>query len=248
MPSSGSPSADPFFPPTAWTLLLAATDPAAPETQAAREELCRAYWQPVARYLSALGLSPQDAEDGAQEMMATLFGKDGLHVIDRQRGRLRHYLKSCARHYMLNLRRDAAAEKRGGGAPVLALDEVTAEDQAAREATSDSVFDKAWAHALCDRAMRALEDSYARRGKADLLAALKPALVSDEGVQRYAEIGSLFRVTEAQIRIEVHRMRRRLGELLRAEVAATLTANASSAEIAEETRYLVRTLAYESRE
>ena len=53
---------DRHFPPTAWTALLAARDPAAPETAAARDELCRAYWRPVAAFLGALGVSEPDAQ------------------------------------------------------------------------------------------------------------------------------------------------------------------------------------------
>lgn len=226
-------------------MLLAARDPCAPETDAAREELCRAYWRPVAGYLRSLGLGAQDAEDGAQEIMAQLFSRDGLRVLDRQRGRLRHYLKSSARHFLYNLQRDAAARKRGGGEATLPLDEVPESAMLARDAVPDSVFDKEWALTLCDRAMRSLEESYARRNKAGLLAELKPALVSGDGLQPYAAIGSMFGVDEAQIRIEVHRMRRRLGEFLRAEVAGTLGPDATPAEIEEETRYLVRTLAHE---
>ncbi len=235
------------FPPTAWTVLLAARDPAAPETIAAREELCRAYWRPVVNYLRALGLNIPDAEDGAQEIMSQLLGRDGLRQFDRARGRLRHYLKSSARHHCYNLRRDAQAQKRGGGAATLPLDEVPESAQGFHEAESESVFDREWALTLCGRAMKHLEDSYARRNKSALLSQLKPVLISNDGVQPYAEIGSMFGVSEAQIRIEVHRMRKRLAEFLRAEAAGTLGPEATPQEIEEETRYLVRTLAHESR-
>jgi RNA polymerase sigma-70 factor (ECF subfamily) len=227
-------------------MVLAARDPAAPETVAAREELCRAYWQPVVRYLRALGMSTPDSEDGAQEIMAQLFSRDGVRMLDRQRGRLRHYLKSSARHFYLNTRRDAVAKKRGGG-EVLALEEVPESAQVRQEPEDESAFDKDWAHTLCARAMRSLEESYTRRNKAELFAALKPGLVLNVEVQPYAAIGALYGVTDAQIRIEVHRMRKRLADFLRAEVAGTLGPEAAPKEIEEETRYLVRTLAHERR-
>ncbi|MGV3662802.1 MAG: RNA polymerase sigma factor [Prosthecobacter sp.] len=233
------------FPPTAWTVLLAARDHTAPETQAAREELCRAYWRPLARFMTALGMSETDAQDGAQEVLTQLFARDSLMHLDRERGRMRHYLKAAARHYLFNHRRHASTQKRGGGEAPLSLDELHETQHSAQHAAPDSAFDHAWAVALCDRAMTALEASYTRRRKGELFAALKPTLLFTDEVQRHTELGSLFGVTEAQIRLEVHRLRRRLAGLLRSEVAATLGPQATAAEIEEETRYLVQTLAHE---
>lgn len=247
MPGSPSDASDRVFPPTAWTIVLVARDSAAPETLAAREELCRTYWRPVASYLCALGMTVPNAEDGAQEVMVNLFSKDGLRQFDRERGRLRHYLKSAARHFLFNQHRAATAQKRGGGNTALPLDELPDSSDTACSPEPDSAFDKEWAITLCNRAMRSLDESYARRNKAELLAALKPGLIFNDGLQPFAQIGLSFGVTEAQIRIEIHRMRRRLAEFLRAEVAGTLGPDATSSEIDEETRYLVKTLAYEFR-
>jgi hypothetical protein len=47
--------------------------------------------------------------------------------------------------------------------------------------------------------------------------------------------------------IEVHRLRRRMAERLRTEVAGTLDPGATSAEIDAEMRYLVQALAHERR-
>ena len=71
------------------------------------------------------------------------------------------------------------------------------------------------------------------------------ALTLGEEVKPYAEIGSLFGVTEQQIRIEVFRLRRRLAEFLRAEVAATMQSGQGAAAVEDETRHLIRALAYE---
>ena len=240
-----SSSADRVFPRTAWTLLLAANDPSAPETAAAREELCRTYWRPVATFLRALGMSAEDAQDGAQEVLAQMFARDGSLALDRDHGRMRHYLKAAARHYRFNHHRNATTQSRGGGVPAQSLDEITEQQHHSQQAASDSAFDHAWAVTLCDRAMRELEASYSRRRKGELFAALKPTLLLSDEMQPYARIGSLFGVTEAQIRIEVHRLRRRLAGQLRAEVATTLGPQVSAAEIEDEVRYLITTLAHE---
>jgi hypothetical protein len=64
-------------------------------------------------------------------------------------------------------------------------------------------------------------------------------------MQPYTQIGSQFGVGEQSIRIEIHRLRRRMAERLRAEVAGTLDPAATSAEIEAELRYLVQALAHE---
>lgn len=231
------------FPATAWTVLLQAQDPAAPASREATEALCRAYWRPVFHYLRALGLDEGAAEDLAQTVLADFCA--GLDRIDRAHGRLRHFLRAAARHALYNHRRDAAAAKRGNGATPLTLDDVVEAAQPSAEAVANAAFDQPWAWTLFDRALAGLAESYARRGKEELFEALKSALISDDGLQPYAEIGSAFGVGESQIKNEVHRLRRRFAERLRAEVAATLASHTSPAEIEDETRYLVQTLAHE---
>lgn len=233
------------FPPTLWTVLLTARDPAAPEAAAARDALCRAYWRPVHAWLRVLGVDPQEAEDLTQRLLAD-FCRTGLTSIDPSKGRLRHFFKAAARHLLYSWRRDAAAQKRGGGLTTLALDELPDTALPGDEAPADAVFDRQWAWTLFDRAMQPLEESYAHRGKADLLAALRPALISADDVQPFAEIGSQFGVKESQIRLELHRLRRRLAERLHREVAATLPPHATEAETTDETRYLLTVLAHES--
>jgi len=236
---------DRAFPPTAWTVLLTARDAGAPAVEAARETLCRAYWRPVADYMQALGLSREQAEDGAQEMIAGLCRDGALAQIDPAKGRLRHFLKASARHLVFNFRRSESTHKRGNGAAPLSLDELPEAALPASGGQTDAVFDQRWAWALFEQAMSALEESYAQRGKGALLAALKPALISADGLQPYDAIGSSLGVGESQIKLEVHRLRRRFAERLRTAVAATLGPDAAAAEIDEEARYLVQTLAYE---
>jgi RNA polymerase sigma-70 factor (ECF subfamily) len=58
LPSSvGQPS----FPNTRWSVVLAATRRASPESASALETLCRAYWYPLYAYVRRAGQSPHDA-------------------------------------------------------------------------------------------------------------------------------------------------------------------------------------------
>jgi RNA polymerase sigma-70 factor (ECF subfamily) len=241
MPDS-APIADRSFPPTAWTVLLSARDPEA--AGAAREEVCRAYWQPVCAYLRSLGLDHAQAQDVTQTVLASFCHDGWIERVDRAKGRLRHFFKAAARHAVANHFRDAKRRKRGNGAVALSVDDMTDAELPRAEAPDDAEFDRHWAWTIFERAISALAESYAARGKAELFAALKPALISEDALQPYAQIGSEFGVGEQQIRIEVHRLRRRMAERLRAEVTATLGPAATPAEIDTELRYLVEVLCH----
>lgn len=232
------------FPPTMWTVLLSARDPAAPEAAEARNALCRAYWRPVHAWLCALGVKPDEAEDLTQRLLSE-FCRGDIGRVDPAKGRLRHFFKAAARHLLYSWRRENAALKRGGGAVSMSLDELPDGAGPADEAPAEAVFDRQWAWTIFQRVMQTLEESYALRGKGDLLAALRPALVSADAVQPFAEIGSQFGVKESHIRIELHRLRRRVAEQLHREVAATLGPGTTPEEVTEETRYLLTVLAHE---
>ena len=236
---------DRSFPPTAWTMLLAARDPSSSAAREAREEVCKAYWHPVCSYLKSLGIDAGYAEDLTQSILANFCTDGWIESVDRAQGRLRHFFKAAARNALANHFRDQSRQKRGGGVTTLSADELTDNLAPTADGASDEVFDQHWAWTLFQRALSALAESYAGRGKADLFAALKPALISPDEMQPSAQIGSQFGVGEQQIRIEVHRLRRRMAERLRAEVAATLGPAATSAEIDVELRYLVQSLAHE---
>ena len=235
------------FPPTAWTRVLTAQDAQAPEARLAREELCRAYWPPVYSYFRALGCGREDALDLTQELLAEFCdGGGGLDRVAREIGSLRSYLKTTARHLLVNLHRDASAKKRGGGAFLLALDKLDDSAVPAEPAMADAYYDRRWAWTIFSRSMDRLAESYTARGKGPLFEALKAGLISQDALKPYAEIGAEFGVGEAHIKLEVHRARKRLGETLRQEVAATLDPECAPVAIESELRYLLRVLAHGS--
>jgi RNA polymerase sigma-70 factor (ECF subfamily) len=68
--------------------------------------------------------------------------------------------------------------------------------------------------------------------------ALRPFLSSGQDVG-YAEVGRTLGIGETAVRVAVHRMRRRFGELMREEIAETVS---SAAEVDDELRELQRIL------
>ncbi len=234
------------FPATAWTRVLRAQDMQAPEARQAREEVCQTYWPPVYSYFRALGCGREDALDLTQELLADFCEGSGLVRVDREVASLRSYLRAAVRHRLINFRRDASAQKRGGGSFTLSLDEIEERAVPADPAMADAFYDRRWAWTIFSRAMDQLAESYASRGKGPLFAELKGGLISPEALKPYAEIGAMFSVGEAQIKLEVHRARKRLADTLRQEVSATLEPACPTASVETELRYLLHVLAHGS--
>jgi len=213
----------------------------------AREEVCRTYWPPVYSYFRALGCDRDDALDLTQELLAEFCdGGGGLERVARDIGSLRSYLKTTARHLLVNLRRDGSAKKRGGGAFHLPLDELDDSAVPSDPEMADAFYDRRWAWTIFRRSMDQLAAAYTSRGKGPLFDVLKAGLIAPDALKPYAEIGAEFGVGEAHIKLEVHRARKRLGESLRHEVAATLEPDCDPAAVETELRYLLRVLAHGS--
>ena len=64
-------------------------------------------------------------------------------------------------------------------------------------------------------------------------------LIGESSSKTYAEVANDLDMTEGAVKVAVHRMRRRFGLLLRAEIARTVS---SDEEIEAEIRYLISAL------
>jgi RNA polymerase sigma factor (sigma-70 family) len=238
MPSDPAASSRVPFPDTAWTHVLAGRCGSEGQTVRALEELCRQYWPAIYSYLRALGLTKEEAEDVTQEFTAEFILGEPLHRADPARGSLRAYMKQSIRNYLANRARSIGRLKRGGNVVHVAVE--TAADTASA-APPDEAYDREWALTVMERAMTSLRESYAARGKSALFDLLKTGLAGG-ALQPYAAIGLSAGVSEAQIRLEVHRARRRLADALRREVAATV---AAETDVDAELRYLLAVLSHE---
>jgi RNA polymerase sigma-70 factor (ECF subfamily) len=81
-----------------------------------------------------------------------------------------------------------------------------------------------------------LRQEFEAAGKVTLFDALKGCLTGEMSVRPYAEIGQQHGLSEGAIKIAVHRMRQRYGDLLRLEVAGTV---ATQSDVEEELRHLL---------
>jgi DNA-directed RNA polymerase specialized sigma24 family protein len=224
------------FPATMWSCVQRTRDEASAVT--ALDQLCKIYWKPVVSYVRALGCHADEAEDVAQDFFATFLRREGFQRADQQRGTLRSYLKTALRYQVMHWRRHGAAQRRTSGVPPIELDAEDAPELPANDAAA-GMYDTEWAVTVMERALAALKLSYEKRGKSDLFLKIKPTLMSadhGDGVALANSVG----IQRGTFAVEQHRARRRLAELLRAEVAQTTS---DPTEIEAELLHLLRVLA-----
>jgi RNA polymerase sigma-70 factor (ECF subfamily) len=228
------------FAPTRWTLVLEARGDS-PAAQAALGELCGSYYQPVFRFLQREGRTEDAARELTQEFFARLLARDGFATADPARGRFRSFVLGALRHFFGDQRDRDNAAKRGGGAvhePLSAPTDTSTGRELAAAAPDDTWFDRQWALAIMDTALRALAAEHAAAGKADQFEHLKPWLMGAAAAQ--ADVAARLGWSEGALKVAVHRLRKRFRELVRAEVAQTVPA---FADVDAELRYLVEVLA-----
>lgn len=228
------------FTTTHWSLILAAGETSSPRSVAALEDLCRTYWYPLYAYVRRKGHSPEDAEDLVQDFFARLLEKRYLANADRGRGKFRSFLLTSLQHFLVNEWKKLQANKRGGGAWCVSWDEEQTESrylaEHAEAYTPEKLFEKRWAMALLDQVLLRLKAEYAEAGKETQFERLKAVLWGEKTDLPYAELGAQLGLSEAALKVAVHRMRQRYRNLLREEVARTV---GSPTEVDNELRHLI---------
>jgi DNA-directed RNA polymerase specialized sigma24 family protein len=227
------------FQTTNWGVVVQAGRAGSPESQAALEWLSQAYWYPLYAYVRRQGRNVEEAQDLTQEFFHHLLASEFLQRAQQNRGRFRTFLLSSLKNFLVNEWVKANREKRGSGQHVLSLDEELAESRLAAEPATaqppDALYDRGWAGILMERAMMALRSEFANTGKLDTFERLKVYVWGEKSGLPYATMAGQLDMTEGAVKVTVHRLRQRYGELLRAEVAQTV---ATPVEVEEELRYL----------
>ena len=234
-----APLSDQRFATTHWSVVLAAQGPGSPYATEALERLCRTYWYPLYAYVRRRGHPVEEAQDLTQEFFARLIEKHWLAEADRGKGRFRTFLLVALKRFLANEWDRQHAQKRGGFATVVPIDQEFAESCLAADSSPnvqpDLLFDRNWATTLLTRTMTQLQEEYVASGRAQLFEYLQSCLAREESALPYAEIAARLKLTEAAVKMAVHRLRARYREILRAEIAHTVS---SPEEVEEEIRHL----------
>jgi len=243
--SAGDGQADSVFATTRWTLVLRAQGSESPAAREALADLCAAYWTPVFRFLRRDGHDEESARELTQEFFARLLARGSIGGADPARGRFRSFLLGAVKHFLADRRDRERALKRGAGrAPVPlstgtdTVSELPVPDPASP--SPDAAFDRDWAFAVVERALAALADEMAAAGRTELFGVLKPWLVGEVPSLSQAEAARALGLSEGAVKVAIHRLRKRFRELVKNEIAQTLS---SAEDVQGELRYLVDVLA-----
>ena len=219
------PDRETLFVTTRWTMVLQAGREGSPQSGQALEELCRTYWFPLYAFVRRRGYGKEDAEDLVQGFFLRLLDKNYLQSVSSDQGKFRAFLLACLKHFLANEWDRAGRQKRGGGVAPLSLNWADAHSRyelgPADGLTPDRLYDRAWAILLLERVLAQLRVENA--GDLRLFDALKPFLTMGKSAIPYAQAAAAVGLSESAARVAVHRLRRRYRELLRREVAETLS-------------------------
>jgi RNA polymerase sigma-70 factor (ECF subfamily) len=189
---------------TVWTEL---TEAGNRKTQAGEAFVSR-YRPPLLAFLVRRGLSADDAEDVAQEVFLRLFDSDLLLEADRTKGRFRSYLLGVTNNVVRERQRRERALKRGGGAAHVSLQDL-GHDLADQSGAVD--FEGCWISHLVTRALEEVGKEHPRQHELLVLASSGDVSPKDMAERLGRKPG--------QVRVDLHRARKRLAKHIRTEVA-----------------------------
>lgn len=203
------------------------------------ERLCLSYWYPLYVFVRRKGNSHEDASDLTQAFFAKFLEKRYLKSVDASLGKFRTFLLTSMTHFLTNEWDKTQAQRRGGGARVLSLDEAAADRRYQSEqvdhTTPETLFERRWAQAV----MSVVLDRLAVETEEKRFEILKGFLLEEKGAVSYDEAAAQLGLSVSAITSAIHRMRARFRALLFEEVANTVD---KPEEVEQELRHLLGAL------
>jgi RNA polymerase sigma factor (sigma-70 family) len=187
------------FPPTRWSLIVAARSAQPEERRRALDILIAAYWKPVYKYVRLRWEKDNEqAQDLTQEFFLRLLEKDFLGHYDPRRARLRTFLRVCVDHLVANKDKASRRLKRGGEVQFLALDFESAEGelrqlQIPSPAGMEDFFEKEWVRSVFSLSLQRLRQQCEQRGKQVHFRLLEMYDIEEAGKElTYEQVGQEF--------------------------------------------------------
>jgi RNA polymerase sigma-70 factor (ECF subfamily) len=233
------------------TAITAAEEEAFPYREAGRkaevethaeavERVCRNYWPAIYHAVRAKGFHHEEAQDIVQEFVAGFVLHDEADARDSAGVPFRTRIFRGLRDFLRRHRREENCLRRGGRQNFVPLDDTPVEDQPVTEAPPDEVYDREWASTLMLRATATLREDYESCGRGLLFDLIRPALTGRDLPVLCTTIARVADLPASQVSVELQHARRRLGAVLRDEVAATVL---WEREVDDELRYVLTVLA-----
>lgn len=227
------------FKTTRWSVVLAA---AGQETDRHRALgwLCEAYWYPLYAFVRRRGHDTESASDVVQSYFLRVMEKDVFRDVDPGAGKFRAFLLASMKNFLSNEREREQAVKRRAENPAFTVSLDGADElyrrEASQELNAEELFEKRWALTVLDRAVERLGRDYDQLGRGGLFERLR-GFLTGEVEDSYVEIAAALDMKEGAVKTAIHRMRKRLGRVLREEVAQTVS---DPEQLDDEIRHLLR--------
>ena len=135
------------FTTTKWSVVLEAQGQS-PAAQEALEKLCRTYWRPVYSFVRREGIRTEEAEDLTQSFFALLLERRNFDDVRKEKGRLRSYLLTSLKHFLVSEHRRTVTVKRVKGNSRFRwknLPQLDAPSQPADHLSADRIYERRWA-------------------------------------------------------------------------------------------------------
>jgi len=205
-------------------VVLQAGDSQSPEADSAMERLCQSYWYPLYVFVRRKGHGHEDASDLTQAFFARFLEKNYLRSVDANLGKFRTFLLTSMTHFLANEWDKSHAQRRGGGARMLSLDEAAADKRYQLEpvdhASPEKIFERRWAETV----MEVVINRLAVETDEKRFEILKTFLLEDKGSLTYDAAAAELGVSITAVTSAIHRMRARFRAIMFEEIANTVAA------------------------
>ena len=232
------------FATTHWSVVAQSALTDVPDAANALAKLCEMYWPPIYSFIRRRGYAPPDAKDLTQSFFAFFLRTKAYARTDQLHGKFRSFLLASVKNFLADNWDREQAIRRGGGYQFVSLDQDTAETfydpPSASDSTAERLFELRWAKSLTAGALNSLRQELQAEGKTKLFEQLKNFLIGGTVLPSYDEASARMGIPRATVKTHVHRLRQRYREIVRREVARTVS---SPHEIDEELHYLCNILA-----
>lgn len=207
---------------TRWTrVCLAKAD--SDDGRRALADLCDAYYEPVVAYLRSVFRDADAAREMSHAFFEEMLGGGTINKAERERGRFRSYLLGAVKHFVSHQRDAAQRMKRGGGMESVSLDdEEVAEVPDERRLSPDAEFDRQWAMTVITRGMAALRAECMAEGRGVFFDAVSGILNGHASHGDQTALAASCGMSFDAFRMAVSRLKKRLRQCVKSEVAGTL--------------------------
>jgi RNA polymerase sigma-70 factor (ECF subfamily) len=209
-------------------------------------KLCQIYWRPIFTFIYRRGYSAQDAQDLTQDFFLLMLEGTLLQSADPKRGRFRSLLIKSLKNFLVDAHVKRRTLKRGGDLQFVSWETWMADApnqlisvQALETSPDEAVFDRTWAAAIGEEALRRLRVECESKGRRRVYEVLNGYLTTEREEISYHDLSVALGVPEPSVKSLLHQFRKRYRALLREEVAKTVE---SDADVDDEIRYLCATL------